>query len=202
MHASAFGRGFIDLEICFALFVAAGAIAIAVDRPEREHRSVAELLAFTGAWLAAAATLLVPGAAGHPGETPPRGLALALDWVHLAAGSIWIGGLAGLLVLWRSLPVARRVAGLVVAVPRFSAVALVAVIALAASGTWASILHLPTVQTLWDTSYGKAILVKVALLAVAVALAAVNLLRTKPALQRGRTLASGAASAAPQARRG
>ena len=194
VHASAFGRGFIDLEICFALFVVAGAIAIAVDRPEREHRSVAELLAFTGAWLAAAATLLVPGAAGHPGVTSPRGLALALDWVHLAAGSIWIGGLAGLLVLWRSLPVARRVAGLVVAVPRFSAVALVAVIALAASGTWASILHLPTVQTLWDTSYGKAILVKIALLAVAVALASVNLLRTKPALHADGTLASGAAA--------
>jgi copper transport protein len=114
--------------------------------------------------------------------------------VHLAAGSIWIGGLAGLLVLWRSLPVARRVAGLVVAVPRFSAVALVAVIALAASGTWASILHLPTVQTLWDTSYGKAILVKIALLAVAVALASVNLLRTKPALHADGTLASGAAA--------
>jgi copper transport protein len=194
VRASAFGRGFIDLEICFALFVVAGAIAIAVDRPEREHRSVAELLAFTGAWLGAAATLLVPGAAGHPAETSPRGLALALDWVHLASGAIWIGGLIGLLVLWRSLPVARRVAGLVVAVPRFSTVALVSVVALAASGTWASILHLPTLATLWDTSYGKAILVKVALLAVAVALAAVNLLRTKPGLHADGTLASGAAA--------
>jgi len=194
VHASAFGRGFLDLEICFALFVAAGAIAIAIDRPEREHRSVAELLAFTGAGLAAGATLLVPGAAGHPAETSPRGLALALDWAHLASGSIWIGGLIGLLVLWRSLAVARRTAGLVVAVPRFSTVALVSVIALAASGTWASILHLPTLQTLWDTSYGKAILVKVALLAMAVALAAVNLLRTKPGLHADGTLATGAAA--------
>jgi copper transport protein len=193
VHASAFGRGYLDLELCFALFVAAGVVAIWVDRPEREHRSIAELLAFTGAAAAAAATLLVPGASGHPSQTPPRGLALTLDWMHLASGAIWIGGLVGLLVLWRSLSVATRVAGLVVAVPRFSAVALVSVVALAGSGTWASILHLPTLGSLWQTSYGQAILVKVALLAVAIALAAANLLRTKPGLRVDGTVAVGAA---------
>jgi copper transport protein len=193
VHASAFGRGYLDLELCFALFVAAGVVAIWVDRPEREHRSIAELLAFTGAAAAAAATLLVPGASGHPSQTPPRGLALTLDWMHLASGAIWIGGLVGLLVLWRSLSVATRVAGLVVAVPRFSAVALVSVVALAGSGTWASILHLPTLGSLWQTSYGQAILVKVALLAVAITLAAANLLRTKPGLRVDGTVAVGAA---------
>jgi copper transport protein len=193
VHASAFGRGYLDLELCFALFVAAGSAAIWVDRPEREHRSVAELLAFTGAAAAAAATLLVPGASGHPAQTSPRGIALMLDWLHLASGSVWIGGLIGLLVLWRSLPVAKRVAGLVVAVPRFSAVALVSVLVLAGSGTWASILHLPTLASLWQTSYGQAILVKVALLLAAIALAAVNLLRTKPGLQTEGPGAGGAA---------
>jgi copper transport protein len=193
VRASAFGRGYIDLWICFALFVAAGVAAIAVDRPERERRSVAELLAFTGAAAGAAATLVVPGAAGHAAQTSPHGLALALDWLHLASGSIWVGGLVGLLVLWRSLSVATRVAGLVVAVPRFSAVGLGSVIVLAASGTWASILHLPTLASLWETSYGKAILVKVALLAAAVLLASFNLLRTKPGLRADGAVATGAA---------
>jgi copper transport protein len=193
VRSSAFGRGYLDLELCFALFVAAGAIAIWVDRPDREQRSLAELLAFTGAAAAAAATLLVPGASGHPSQTAPRGLALALDWLHLASGSLWIGGLAGLLVLWRSLPVATRVAGLVVAVPRFSNVALGSVLVLTASGTVAAYLHLPTLATLWQTSYGQAILVKVGLLLVAMALAAVNLLRTKPSLAADGTVAAGAA---------
>jgi copper transport protein len=193
VHASAFGRGYLDLELCFALFVAAGIAAIWVDRPEREHRSVAELLALAGAAAGAAATLLIPGASGHPSQTAPRGVALGLDWLHLASGSVWIGGLIGLLVLWRSLPVANRVAGLVVAVPRFSAVALGSVIVLAGSGTWASILHLPTIASLWQTSYGQAILVKVALLLAAVALAAFNLLRTKPGLQTEGPGAGGAA---------
>jgi copper transport protein len=193
VRASAFGRGYVDLWICFALFVAAGVAAMWIDRPERERRSVAELLAFTGAAAGAAATLIVPGAAGHAAQTSPRGLALTLDWLHLASGSIWVGGLVGLLVLWRSLSVATRVAGLVVAVPRFSAVALGSVIVLAGSGTWASILHLPTLASLWQTSYGKAILVKVALLTAAVLLAAFNLLRTKPGLRADGAVAVGAA---------
>jgi copper transport protein len=194
MHASAFGRGYLDLELCFALFVLAGLTAIWVDRPEREQRSIAELLAFGGAALAAGATLLVPGASGHPSQTSPRGLALALDWVHLASAAIWIGGLLGLLVLWRSLSIATRTAGLVVAVPRFSAVAFASVVALTASGTWASILHLPTLGSLWQTSYGQAIVVKIVLLTVAIVLAAFNLLRTKPGLRADGSAAAGAAA--------
>jgi copper transport protein len=91
--------------------------------------------------------------------------------------------LTGLLLLWRSLPVARRVAGLVVCVPRFSNIAFVSVLALIGSGIGASLLHLPTLATLWDTSYGQALVVKIALLTVALVLAAVNLLRTRPRLQ-------------------
>jgi len=41
---------------------------------------------------------------------------------------------------------------------------------------------MPAVNALWDTSYGRAILVKIGLLAAAMALAAANLLRTKPQL--------------------
>ena len=66
--------------------------------------------------------------------------------------------------------------------PRFSAVALVSVLVLLASGTWASILHLPVLNALWTTSYGQAIMVKAALLAAAMVLGAINLLRTKPRL--------------------
>jgi len=126
----------------------------------------------------------VPGAAGHAAQTTPRGLALLFDWTHLAAGSLWVGGLAGILVLWRSLPVASRTAGLVVAVPRFSNTALAAVIVLVASGVGASLLHLPTLGSLWQTSYGQALLVKIGLLLGAIVLASVNLLRAKPRLER------------------
>jgi copper transport protein len=182
LRTSAFGRGYLDLELAFGLFVLAAAIAIAVDRPERERRSVAELLSVTGALSAAAAALLIPGVSGHAGQTSPRGWAVTFDWLHLVAGSIWVGGLIGLLVLWRSLPVARRVAGLVVCVPRFSNTAFVSVLVLIGSGTGAAVLHMPTLASFWQTSYGKTLIVKICLLATAMLLAAVNLLRTKPRL--------------------
>jgi copper transport protein len=182
LRASAFGRGLVDLEIVFALFVVAAGLALWIDRPERERRSVAELLSVTGAFSAAAAVLLVPGLAGHAAQTSPRGAMLLFDWLHLAAGSTWVGGLIGLLVLWRSFPAARRVRSLVVCVPRFSNTAFVSVLVLIGSGIGAAVVHLPTFASLWQTSYGQALLVKIGLLCTALLLAAVNLLRTRPRL--------------------
>jgi copper transport protein len=178
-RVTAFGRGWLDAELCFALFTFAAAVALRVDRPERERRSVAELASITGALLAAAATLVIPGAVGHAGQTSPRGLSVALDVLHLVSGGIWIGGLAGLLI-----------------VPRFSAVAFWSVMLLLATGTGATIVHMPAVNALWQTGYGVAILVKIGLLAAAMALAAGNLLRTKPRLLAAREAHEGRSAAA------
>src|SRR5205085_4711556 len=163
-------------------FCVAAWISLWVDRPERPLRSVASLLATTGALAAAAAVLVFPGAAGHAAQTAPRGVAVMLDWLHLVSGSIWLGGLIGLVVLWRSLPAARRVAGLIVCVPRFSNAAFVSVLVLLGTGIGASVLHLPVLSALWEASYGKVILLKSGLLAATLPLAAVNLLRNKPGL--------------------
>ncbi len=183
LRASSFGRGYVDLELTFVLFALAALVALWVDRPERPHRSIAELLALGGALLAAGAVLLVPGISGHAAQTSPRAWSILFDWSHLSAGSVWVGGLIGMLVLWSSLPAAQRIAGLVVSVPRFSNVAFVSVNVLIASGVAAAIVHLPTLSSLWETSYGKAILWKVGLLLVAMLIAAVNLLWTRPRLQ-------------------
>jgi copper transport protein len=183
MRTSAFGRGYLDLELLLGLFAVAAAVALWVERPNRPRRSIAELLALGGALLAAGAVLLTPGAAGHAAQTSPRALALALDWLHLSAGALWVGGLIGLLVLWCSLPAARRLAGLALCVPRFSNVALASVLVLLGSGVGASVLHLPTFASLWQTSYGVAIIVKAGLLLGAVFVASGNLLRTVPALR-------------------
>jgi copper transport protein len=183
MRVSAFGRGYLDLELVLALFALAAAAALWLDRPRRVQRSLAALLALGGALLAAGAALVAPGASGHASQTSPRALALALDALHLGAAALWIGGLVGLLVLWRSLAAERRVAGLAVGVPRFSNVAFFSVLTLLGSGIWASFLHLPTLASLWQTSYGKAIIAKALILLAAMLLAAVNLLRTKPRLQ-------------------
>jgi copper transport protein len=181
-RVTAFGRGYVDMLICFALFCLAVWTALWLDRPERPSRSIAELGALAGAVIAAAAVLIVPGAAGHAAQTSPRGYSVGLDWLHLVSGSLWLGGLVGLLVLWGTLDLRRRVAGLSVVVPRFSNLAFVTVLLLLATGTGATIIHMPALNALWETGYGVAILVKIGLLACAVVLASGNLLRTRPLL--------------------
>jgi copper transport protein len=183
MRTSAFGRGYLDLELVLALFAVAAAIAFWVDRPDRDRRSIAELLATGGALAAAAAASFVPGIAGHAAQTSPRALAVPLDGVHVVSGSLWIGGLMGLLVLWGSLGAARRVAGLSIVVPRFSNVALTSVIVLFGSGVAASVLRLPTLASLWQTSYGQAIIVKAGILLAAMFVASFNLFKTVPGLR-------------------
>jgi len=192
MDVSAFGRGYLRLELLLALFAVAGAAAIWLDRPERANRSVAGLLSLWGALLAAGAVLLVPGTAGHAAQTAPRALSLVFDWLHLTSGSLWIGGLIGILVLWAALPAAKRTAGLAVCVPRFSNIAFVSVAVLLGSGIGAAVIHLPTLATLWQTGYGKTIIIKASLLLAAMLVASVNLLRTKPALVRGENADSAA----------
>jgi copper transport protein len=196
-RVTAFARGYLDLELCFALFCVAAWISLWLDRADRRRRSVAELAAQTGALLAAAVALVIPGTVGHAGQTSPRGLSVPLDWIHLIAGALWLGALIGLLVLWFSTAADRRVPALSVVVPRCSNVALVSVLVLLASGAAATIVHMPALSALWATSYGVAILVKIGLLVTAIALASGNLLRAKPRLVAARErpeLGAGAAN--------
>jgi copper transport protein len=183
LTSSHFGRSLLDLEIVLALLAAAGTIAIWLDVGDRRQRSTAALLALIGALTAAACALVVPGLAGHAAQTNPVWLSLLLDWIHLAAGSIWIGGLVGLLVLGASVG-PLRVQTLAVVVPRFSKIAFVAVTALVASGIGSALQHFPTLDSLWTTSYGKSLILKLIFLAGTIAIAAVNFGWTAPRFRR------------------
>src|SRR5581483_11002332 len=66
---SAFGRGMLDFELVLAFLAVAGGVAIWLDDPRRERRSVAALLSLAGAGAATGGALLVPGLAGHAAVT-------------------------------------------------------------------------------------------------------------------------------------
>jgi copper transport protein len=184
MRVSAFGRAFTDLELVVALFALAAAIAIGVERSDRRQRSVVELLSQGGALVAAISAIALISLAGHAPQSAHRWIALPLDVVHVTVGSIWLGGLVGLLALWPGIVRAERTTALAAIVPRFSNTAFVSVLAIIATGTVNSIVYLPTVSSLWQTAYGKALIAKILLLGGTMLLAAVNLLRTKPGLQK------------------
>jgi copper transport protein len=103
------------------------------------------------------------------------------DWIHLSAATLWMGGLVQLVaVVWPAAPELRRTVFL-----RFSQLAGVLVACLVVAGVYLSILRLPHVSDLWTHGYGHVLLVKLALVCVALSWGAVHHFVARPALERG-----------------
>lgn len=116
---------------------------------------------------------------GHTRATDRRWAMVVSDIVHLAAGSIWLGGIVALVVAFRS---SSDTTTLAAAVRRFSDTALFAVGVVAVTGVAMAWIILPTAGELTSTGYGLALIVKVALVLVVVALGAYNRFRLVPAV--------------------
>jgi copper transport protein len=137
----------------------------------------------TAGQVSAAALVLavsVDAWAGHAAALPSRSAVAAVAAaLHVVAASVWAGGLLVLVLsavpLMRLDRPERRL--LVPAVWRsFSPVAAVSASVLVATGVYEATRHTGTVVAVADTSYGRAVLAKVLLLGVALALAAYNTL--------------------------
>lgn len=100
------------------------------------------------------------------------------DWTHVVAASLWMGGLLGfvLALLWpvRRVPAEMRPKLRRRAVRRFSRAATLAVACLVATGLYAALLHVPSIQALLTTPYGLALILKLGLFASLLALGAAN----------------------------
>ncbi len=105
-------------------------------------------------------------------------LAILLDTFHLAAMSVWFGGLLPLFLLLRrtKLPPA-------VLVPYFSRAALVSVALLGLTGLYSAYLQVRTLDALTASSYGLILLVKTGLFGLLIGLGALNLLILTPRFQ-------------------
>jgi copper transport protein len=111
--------------------------------------------------------LLTPVLSGHEATQDLVPLASVSDLVHLSAVSLWLGGLTLLTVA--VLP--RRLSDeLSAVVPRFSKVAFGAVIAILATGVFQGWREVRTTAALTGTTYGKLLIIKVALFALMVGL--------------------------------
>ena len=119
------------------------------------------------------------------------------DELHVIGVGGWLGSL--LLVLVVGLPAAMRLAeddrGPAVAdlINAFSPTALVFAGILGTTGVFAAWLHLGAVSALWQTDYGRTLLIKLVILSLVAGTGAYNWLRVKPTL--------GTASSATRIRR-
>jgi copper transport protein len=143
----------------------------------------------------AAFLAISPALAGHAETQSPSGLLIPMDTLHVAAMSVWVGGLAVLIgvlpVATRALEPSDRTRLLAATLLRFSPVALAAVCVILASGLVQAYVHVRSVDNLINTGYGRAVLAKMVLLAVLIGFGAYNRQRVVPRLQ---ALAAGGAS--------
>ncbi len=110
-------------------------------------------------------------------------VAVAVDWLHLVALATWIGGLASLLVVVRAVQTSDRPQLLRALFPRVSSVAGIGLAVMVGTGLYSAWLHVPDLQALKTTGYGRTLLIKLALVVPLVALGAVNRFVILPRLE-------------------
>jgi putative copper resistance protein D len=127
--------------------------------------------------LVALIALVPPTLTSHAGTAVDHAVAVSSLMVHVVAVSLWCGGLAALVLLGTA---DRR--PFPVAVPRFSTLALWCAVAVAASGVVSAWVRLGDAGSLVTTSYGRLVMLKVALMAVLSAFGLWHRRKSLPAL--------------------
>ena len=171
------------------------AAGVCATAPELPPSWLLAPLALGAAYLAA-----TPALSGHASIQSPTVVFFPSDVLHVLAASVWVGGIACLLL---ALPAAtRELRGpdrtrlLLAALARFSPLALAAVLTIAITGVVQAYIDVRTLEGLLHTTYGALIIAKVALLLALIGLGWVNRERVLPALQR---IAAGGAPGAATA---
>jgi copper transport protein len=173
-----FGTAFVAMTLGYALVAALVFLAWLTDRERLLWPAFLLALGF------ASGLSLSGHSAADAGSSWLSELA---DWLHLAAASLWVGGLVQLaFVVWPLEPELRRRAFL-----RFSKLATLLIVVLLAAGTYLSILRLPHLSDLWTQGYGHVLLVKLGLVSLALLWGAAHHFLVRPRLERGAPLFAG-----------
>jgi len=121
---------------------------------------------------------LTTSLSGHAADWGDVTMPVLIDWIHLVAVSVWIGGLFAFGSLVQRLGAAPGTEegphGLSAIGRPFSRMAAYCVFTLVAAGLFNAWLQVGSLQPLVTTSYGLALLAKVCLVGLVLALAAVN----------------------------
>lgn len=171
-ESTRFGIAFLLTTLGYGACMTILVVAWALDRPAL--RWPAFLLALV---LASGYSL-----SSHQATEPNASLlGEVADWVHLVTAMLWVGGVLTLaIVVWPLAPALRRAAFL-----RFSRIAILLVGVLVVAGTVVAIQRLPALSDLWQTSYGRTLLVKIGLALVALSWGGMHHLVVRPRLERG-----------------
>lgn len=121
---------------------------------------------------------------GHTAAVPNHVLAVLMDFLHILSMALWMGGLMALLVILPGMADRQAVQEdkkifYWTIIQRFSRWAFACVIILVISGIYSSLQHVPTIHSLFNTTYGQLLLAKIVLMTVMIVLGAWHFLKGK-----------------------
>jgi copper transport protein len=136
----------------------------------------------------AAYLAITPALGGHASVQSPTVIFFPSDVLHVLAASVWVGGIACLLLALgaatRELDRPERSRLLLATLVRFSPLALGAVIVIAVTGVVQAYIDVRSLNGLFHTTYGALIIAKTVLLLALIGLGWVNRERVIPAFRR------------------
>jgi copper transport protein len=123
----------------------------------------------TAAGLVGLGLAATPGVAGHASTGIQTGLAIPADMVHVAGMACWLGGLVVLCIAVLPKSDADELRAVL---PRYSALALGAIVALIVSGGYQAWRQVGSIDALKNTDYGRLLIAKLVVFAALVVAAA------------------------------
>lgn len=139
------------------------------------------------ATISAVVLAITPGLGGHAASSPRfTSLMVSADFLHVLGAASWLGSLLCIMLI--GVPIALTADGtnrwenIASLINSFSPIALGSATLVVASGTLASWIHLERLSSLWTTSYGKALLLKLLLVGCILTIGAYNFRRVQPQL--------------------
>lgn len=112
-----------------------------------------------------------------------KDIAVVMDFLHLFAASLWVGGLSSIILLLRKED--DKWTKYWDAIKRFSPWATGAVIVIVLTGLFNSTFFIPTIHSLFDTKYGLALLAKILLFVFMGILGIIHYVKGKVRAQQG-----------------
>lgn len=169
--------------------VVLAAIAVALAVAALAYHQGRRALAATALWVGLAGCagyLLLLSMTSHAAALPGSFWAVSSDFVHLLTTALWVGMLLplALLFLWgrRALEPAERSHVLAAHLQRFSAIAAASLVLLLATGTFNAFAEVSSLEAMIDTSYGRVLTAKLALILPLLAVTGFNALVLRPRL--------------------
>ena len=123
---------------------------------------------------------------GHAAATPEPFTPISMDWMHQLTAAAWFGGLIGFTsVYWwlRNQSAEQRNPLLAWLIARFSPLALFSIALVSLTGTMRAFDQIPSLNDLWQSNYGRILLIKLGVLLGALLLGAWHWRKINPRMQ-------------------